>query len=112
VPARGFRKVAAPATKPWLPVAVGAGVLSRGQQPATTPIRAWPTNDAANAVAQSAHHILAFFRSLQTERKARAAGAAVDAGLAVTRSAWLICTTVMLAWVSRSLAWALRGLLR
>jgi hypothetical protein len=54
VPARGFRKVAAPATKPWLPVAVGAGVLSRGQQPATTPIRAWPTNDAANAVAQSA----------------------------------------------------------
>jgi hypothetical protein len=41
VPARGFRKVAAPATMPWLPVAVGAGVLSRGQQPAATPIRAW-----------------------------------------------------------------------
>jgi hypothetical protein len=49
-------------------------------------------------VAQSAHHILAFFRSLQTERKARAPGAAVDAGLAVTRSGWLICTTVMFAW--------------
>jgi hypothetical protein len=57
-------------------------------------------------------HILAFFCSLQTERKARAAGAAVGAGLAVTRRGWLICTTVMLAWVSCSLAWAVRGLLR
>jgi hypothetical protein len=94
-------------------IADRVGEIAARRELGSSPSRASSTLVPCEPFVACAAHASTDGRSAEGERHGLPARRLMPgARLAVTRSGWLICTTVMFAWVSRSLAWALRGLLR